>query len=196
MARSFVWVVYSEHLLLWSELNFLGVLLVFMCSFTHAMVLNPTEVAIAVQMLLDGHSQREVARIAGVSQSVVAQTWRRYQKTGQFTRRPGQGRPRCTTDADERYLRLLALRNRRGTATRFQTEFQLATGQRVSTPTIRNRLHNDTMNARRPATGPILTRAHRIQRLEFTENHPNWEMRDWESVLFTNESRFHLSSCD
>ena len=150
----------------------------------------------AVQMLLDGHSQREVARTAGVSQSVVARMWRRYQETGQFTRRPGQGRLRCTTDADDRYIRLLALRNRRGTATGFQAEFQLATGQRISTQTIRNRLHNDTLNARRPATGPILTRAHRIQRLEFAENHLNWEMRDWESVLFTNESRFHLSSCD
>jgi len=114
----------------------------------------------AIRMLLDGHSQREVAR------------------TEQFTRRPGQSRSRCKTDADDRYIRLLALRNRRGTATRFQTEFQLVTGQRVSTKTIRNRLHNDTMNAGRPATGPILTRAHRIQRLEFTENHLNWKMRD------------------
>jgi len=150
----------------------------------------------AVQMLLGGHSQREVARIVGVSQSVVARMWRRYKETGQFTRRPGQGRSRCTTDADDRYIRLLALRNRRGTATRFQTELQLATGQRVSTQTIRNRLHNDTMNARRPATSPILTRAHRIQRLDFTKNLLNLEMRDWESVLFTNESRFHWSSCD
>ena len=120
-------------------------------------------------MLLDGHSQHEVARIAGVSQSVLAQMWRRYQETGQFTRRPRQGRSRCTTDADDRFIRLLALRNRRGTAIQFQTEFQLATGQRVSTQTIRNRLHNDTMNARRQATGPILTRAHRILRLELTE---------------------------
>jgi len=81
--------------------------------------LNPTEVAMAVEMLLDGHSQREVARIVGVSQSVVARMWRRYQESGQFTRRPGQGRSRCTTDADDRYIRLL--RNRRGTVTRFQT---------------------------------------------------------------------------
>jgi len=41
----------------------------------------------AVQMLLDGHSQPEVARVAGVSQSVDARMWRRYQEIGQFTRR-------------------------------------------------------------------------------------------------------------
>jgi len=66
----------------------------------------------------------------------------------------------------------------------------------VSTQTILNILYNDTMNAISQATGPILTRAYRIQRLEFTENHLNWKMCDWESVLFTHESRFHLLSCD
>ena len=76
--------------------------------------LNPTEVSMAVQMHLDGHSQREVARIAGVSQGVVARMWRRYQEKGQFTRRPGKDRSRCTTDADDRYIKL-ALRNQRGT---------------------------------------------------------------------------------
>ena len=76
-----------------------------------------------------------------------------------------QGRSRCTSDADDLYIWLLALRNRRGTATQFKTEFQLATGQRVSTQTIRNRLQNATMNARRA----ILTRVHRIQRIELRE---------------------------
>lgn len=158
--------------------------------------LNPPEVARAVQMIQDGHSQRNVARTLDVSQSVIARLWARYQETGQYTRRPGQGRSRCTTNADDRYIRLMALRNRRGTATRLQIQFQLTTGQRVSTQTIRNRLHNDTMNARRPATGPVLTRAHRIRRREFSEDHLNWGLRDWEPVLFTDESRFHLSSCD
>ena len=35
----------------------------------------------AVQMLLDGHSQCEMARLVRVSQSVVARMWRRYQET-------------------------------------------------------------------------------------------------------------------
>jgi len=89
-----------------------------MCSFTHVMVLGGIQIqlkSMAVQMLLDGHSLCEVARIANVLQSVVARMWRRYQETGQFTRRPGQGRSRCTTDAVDRYIRLLALRNQRGT---------------------------------------------------------------------------------
>jgi len=44
--------------------------------------LNPSKVAMAVQNNAPGgHSHREVARIAGVSQNVVARMWRRYQET-------------------------------------------------------------------------------------------------------------------
>ena len=52
------------------------------------------------------------------------------------------------------------------------------------------------MNARRPAIGAILTPEYRMFRLEFAQEHRDWRMREWESVLFTDESRFHLSTCD
>ena len=78
--------------------------------------LDPPNAARAVQMIQDGHSHRNVARTLDVSQSVVARLWACYQEMGQYTRRPGQGRSRCTTDADDRYIRLMALRNRRGSA--------------------------------------------------------------------------------
>ena len=140
--------------------------------------------------------QRQVADILGVSQSVVARLWSRFQETGRYTRRPGQGRGRCTTDAQDRYVRTLALRNRQSTATRIQSEFQIATGRRLSDQTIRNRLHEDGMNARRPAIGPILTPDHRMRRLEFAQEHRDWRMCEWESVLFTDfTSRLVIDVC-
>ena len=103
--------------------------------------------------------------------------------------RPGQGCGRCATDVQNHYVRTLALRNRQSTATEIHTEFHIATGRRLSGQTIRNRLHEDGMNARRPAIGLILTPDHRIRRLEFAQEHRDWRMREWESVLFTDESR-------
>ena len=60
-------------------------------------------------MLEMGFPQRQVADILGVSQNVVARLWSQFQETGRYTRRPGQGRVRCTTDAQDRYVRTLAL---------------------------------------------------------------------------------------
>ena len=158
--------------------------------------LEEVEVAKAVVLLESGYTQRIVAERFDVSRSVVARLWRRYQETGEFTRREEQGRHRMTSQREDQYLRNLALRNRQSTARRLQIDFQHAIGQRISDQTIRNRLHEGDLRARRPARGPILTRQHRARRYEFAQEHQNWRLQDWRTVLFTDESRFHLSACD
>ena len=60
---------------------------------------GPTDVARALEMLEMGFTQRQVTDVLGVPQSVVARLWFRFQETGRYTRRPGQGRGCCTTDA-------------------------------------------------------------------------------------------------
>ena len=59
--------------------------------------------------------------------------------------------PRASTDRQDRYLRNLALGNRHSTARGLRNDLQLATGDRVSNQTVRNRLHRDSFHARRPA---------------------------------------------
>ena len=177
------------------KMNVSGMMLILFCinglSFTVRRHFNSEETARVVQMIEDGLSQCRLARYLGVSPSVVNRLWNHYLETGNYNRRPGQGRPRATTGVQERYLRTLALRNRQSRALR--NDFQLATGVRLSNQTVRNRLHNDTLQARRPATGPVLTVAHQ---LNFAQNQVGWQLAQWRMVLFTDESRFHVSTCD
>ncbi len=65
---------------------------------------NELGMARAVQMLDDGATERTVAERLGVSRSVVARVWIRFQETGKYRRRPGKGRGRAKTAHHDRYL--------------------------------------------------------------------------------------------
>ncbi|GFU66904.1 uncharacterized protein TNCV_895401 [Trichonephila clavipes] len=145
--------------------------------------------------LESGQTQRSVADAVGVARSVVARLWNRFQETGNVRRQPGAVRTRTTTSTDDRYIQLTARRNRTENATQLQRQLLFATGRRVSSQTVRNRLHEGGLYARRPMVCIPLTPRHRAARRRWAAEHRDWEQHDWSQVLFTDESRFSLE-CD
>ncbi|GFU82524.1 transposable element Tcb2 transposase [Trichonephila clavipes] len=59
---------------------------------------------------------------------------------------------------------------------------------------IRGRVHGGGLFARRPVRCVPLTPAHRRRRSLWCREHRNWRDNEWGRVLFTDESRFSLSS--
>ncbi|GFV91720.1 transposable element Tcb2 transposase [Trichonephila clavipes] len=123
--------------------------------------------------LESGQTQRSVADAVGVARSVVARLWNRFQETGN----------------------LKARRNRTENATQLQRQLLLATGRRLSSQTVRNRLREGGLYARRPMICIPLTPRHRAARRRWAAEHRDWEQHDWSQVLLTDESRFSLE-CD
>ncbi|GFW99601.1 HTH_Tnp_Tc3_2 domain-containing protein [Trichonephila clavipes] len=69
-----------------------------------------------------------------------------------------------------------------------------ATGQPISRFTVARRVHGGGLFARRPVRCVPLTPAHRRRRSLWCREHRNWRYNEWRRVLFTDESRFSLSS--
>ncbi|GFU73998.1 uncharacterized protein TNCV_1641251 [Trichonephila clavipes] len=64
----------------------------------------------------------------------------------------------------------------------------------VSSRTIRRRLAEGHMGSRRPLRVLPLTPTHLRHRLEWCHARGNWFAAEWNQVVFSDESRFHLSS--
>ncbi|KFM71840.1 Transposable element Tcb2 transposase, partial [Stegodyphus mimosarum] len=147
-----------------------------------------------VGMLESRRSQTEVSRILNVNQSVISRLWQRFQRTGDVTRRPVSGRPRVTTPLQDRYLVKSARRQRGSTARALGSVVTVATGVRISRQTVYRRLNHAGLYARRPAVCTPLTSAQKGARLNWSLKHQHSSVGEWANVMFSDESRFSLST--
>ncbi|GFX70489.1 hypothetical protein TNCV_4474231 [Trichonephila clavipes] len=80
---------------------------------------------------------------------------------------------------------LTAHRNRTENATQLQKTVALdKRGRKVSSQTVRNRLHKGGLYARRPMVCIPLTPRHCAARKRWDAEHRDWEQHDWSQVLF------------
>ncbi|GFY18667.1 transposable element Tcb1 transposase [Trichonephila clavipes] len=146
------------------------------------------------EKLEEGRSVTSVAAEFGIAHSIVSRLWRQFQTTGTAIRGFISGRPRGTTPADDRYIVLQARRNSRQTAGEIARHTTQATGRPISRFTVARRMHGGGLFARRPVRCVPLTPAHRRRRSLWCWEHRNRRDNEWGRVLFTDESRFSLSS--
>lgn len=153
-----------------------------------------TEVEVAKVVTLSnvGWRQSHIARFVGITQSAVSKILNRHRQTGNFKKRPGQGRRRCTTHRDDRFLILQSLRDRTLTSTHLKNQLLNAKQVNVSSKTVRRRLKEANLKARRPVKVPRLTQNARVRRLQFARAHGDWTVDQWKNVMFTDETRIVL----
>ncbi|GFU32159.1 transposable element Tcb2 transposase [Trichonephila clavipes] len=142
----------------------------------------------------EGRKTTDVARELDIAHSVVSRLWKSFKTTGMCSRRHEGGRVRSTTPAEDRYIVLSAKRNRSTTAQQVANQFLAASGKQISRKTVARRLRGGGLYARRPVVCVPLTRQHRTARLQWCREHHNWTEQDCACVLFSDESRFSLSS--
>lgn len=160
------------------------------------MLLNNAQRTIAIGRLQGGHSAARVAQDFGVHVRTIQRLMVRYAQTNDVKDRPRSGRPRVTTPRQDNFIRTTALRNRFKNATEINLVMQRVGNRRISHQTIRNRLHEQGIKARRPVIKPRLTVAHKAARLGWARAHSQWRLAQWNNVLFSDETRICLRSID
>jgi transposase len=104
------------------------------------MPLNKSQVAQIVVLAQERYTQRQLAERSQTSQSAVYRVLERYEETGTYTRRAGQGRKRKTSRREDYFLSLQARRKRFVTAQHLRNDLQVTTWTVISSRTVLRRL--------------------------------------------------------
>ncbi|MBJ5695529.1 hypothetical protein JGG83_23035 [Salmonella enterica subsp. enterica serovar Derby] len=103
--------------------------------------------------------------------------------------------PQHTTDPEDRHVVRRALTDRTATSRALAQELGCLVQQSVSARTIRRRLQQRGLVARRPLLRLPLTLHHRRMRLQWCVERRTWTT-EWHDIIFSDESRFCLQHHD
>ncbi|GFU88898.1 transposable element Tcb1 transposase [Trichonephila clavipes] len=114
---------------------------------------------------------------------------------GTSDRRGRSHPPQCTTSREDRQIVRMAVTDRSVTSRTIAQHIESVTYHSVSARTIRRRLQQSGLSARRPLLGLPLTQNHRRLRHQWCDERRMWAA-EWNEVVFTDESRICLQHHD
>jgi len=146
----------------------------------------------AVGMVQAGMIHQAVAGHYDVSRITISRLMIRLRQTGRTNDRPRNGRPRKTSQRQDRYVRLIHLRNRMITTEDTARRTPGLPNIQILFQTVRRRLRESGLRVRRPVVGPIVKQRHRTARLAWARVRRRWRLHTWQHILLSDESRFSL----
>ena len=144
-------------------------------------------------MIQVGLTHQAVADHFNVTRITMSRLIICLRQTGGTNDRPRNSRPRVTSQLQDRHLRIIHLRNRMIMAEDTARITPGLANVRISDQTVRRRLCESGLRARRPVVGPILKKRHRTARLAWAHARRRWKLHTWQHVLFSDGLGWNLS---
>ncbi|GFV54234.1 transposable element Tcb1 transposase [Trichonephila clavipes] len=138
---------------------------------------------------------REIGSRVGQNQTTVMRICDRWMQEGTKDRRGRSHPPQCTTSREDRQIVRMAVTDHSVTSRTVAQHIESVTHHSVSARSIRRRLLQSGLSARRPLLGLPLTQNHRRLRRQWCDERRIWAA-EWNEVVFTDESRICLQPHD
>jgi transposase len=140
-----------------------------------------------------GASDPDLIKRWGIDKHTLSDLKKKFDQTRSVKDLPRSGRPRKTSEREDRHLAITVARDPRMTATVMAKK--LVPGyckNRISRWTVARRLREWDFGAHVAAKKPLLSYDHMQKRLEWAKKHVEWDVEDWKRVLFSDETPFCL----
>ena len=152
--------------------------------------LNEAQRHRAIGMVEGRLSFREVARKMGCSHQTIMKLVERNDTTGSVSDRQRPARQKVTSQRQDWNIVLSHLQNRFRTAVKTARETVGINNQRISASTVRRRLRERDIRRHNAYRGNVLTPIRQQNRYDWCRQHLRWTQRQWQSIMFTDESGF------
>lgn len=140
----------------------------------------------------EGYKLTQIAKKLKISLGGVQKTLTRHKETGSNASRPRSGRPKATSPSEDKHLRVSSLRDRCLTVPQLTEQLNSNRTKSVSNSTVRRRLSSAGIHGRISARKPLLRPQNIKKRLQWAREHLHWTGEQWNSVLWSDESKFEL----
>ena len=117
---------------------------------------------------------QEFAKKLNILYNAVYYSLHRTAQTGPNQNRKRSVRPRCTTEQEDKYIRLSSWRNRRLTSYQLATSLNSTRKTPVSTSTVKRRLRDAGLLGRVAKKKPYLRLVNTNKRLRWAKEHRHW----------------------
>ena len=151
---------------------------------------------VVIKPYLNGDSECDIVRDVLISRNIVHHMIAKYKSTKCIGNLIGRRRQRKTTAHLDRVIQREIKTNRRKSALTVKTELQTELNITVSESTIRRRAHEIGLYGRVAGKKPLVTKANRGKRVRYARKHQEKPLGFWNSVLWSDESKFNLFGSD
>ncbi|ETN97406.1 hypothetical protein RFI_40123 [Reticulomyxa filosa] len=148
--------------------------------------LTPFELGKIVAYKECGLSIAEIARRMSRCKATISYALQRIESRGTHERKVGSGRPKKTTNREDRRIVRTARRLRFSSA----NAIRRAAAPQISTTTLIRRLRAKGIRSRIAAKKVLIKKDQMKKRVKWAKEHKDWSPEMWSKVLFSDESTF------
>lgn len=151
---------------------------------------------IVINHFQEGRSVRDIAKMVNRSHSTVHDIIKRFKVRGTLENQPKSSTRKIFNRNDERWIVREIKKNPKLSAPKLTTLVQKHLNKVVHPETIRNILRKTGYNGRVARKKPFISKKNKSKRKAFAELYRNKDISFWNSVLFTDESKFNIFRSD
>ena len=140
-------------------------------------------------------SNREIARLIGVSEKCVRTTKQNFLHTGGASEKTRPGRPLSTTRKDYSAPFRAVRANPIICYKELTTEFSTTRNTSISQSTVRRILIKYKIGVYSALKKPLLHPYDKQRRLKWCRERRYWTIEQWKNIMWSNESNFELINC-